>query len=463
MSDHQEPAELSAQKRALFAIRDLKARLEAIERARTEPIAIVGMACRLPGASSVDEYWELLRNGVDAIRPVPEDRWDIDAFYDPDPDAPGKMYTREGGFLEQIDQFDAPLLRDLAARGGQHGPAAAAAAGSVAGRRWSTPGMPPGRLRRLEDRRVRRHRHDRLHRSSPSHNPDSNAHRRLHRHGRRAVSVAAGRLSYVLGLHGPSLAVDTACSSSLVACTWRVQSLRSGECRMALAGGVNVILLAATRRSYLSKARMLSPDGRCKTFDAAADGYVRGEGCGIVVLKRLSDAERDGDRMLAVIRGSAVNQDGRSSGLTAPNGPAQESGDPPRPAPMPGSSRAQVDYVEAHGTGTPLGDPIEVRRARRGARARTRARNRLLDRLGQDEHRPPRGRGRRRRPDQGRAGAAARRDPAASCTSPTPNPHIPLGRPAGHHGERADGLAGRVARCRWPASRASASAARTRT
>ena len=174
-----------------------------------------------------------------------------------------------------------------------------------------------------------------------------------------AANFAAGRLSYLLGLQGPSLTVDTACSSSLVAVHLACQSLRLGESRLALAGGANAILVP-DHNVLLSKARMLAPDGRCKTFDAAADGYVRGEGCGIVVLKRLSDAQADGDRVLAIIRGTATNQDGRSSGLTVPNGPAQEALireaiEASRIDP------GEVGYVEAHGSGTSLGDPIEIR------------------------------------------------------------------------------------------------------
>jgi acyl transferase domain-containing protein len=173
-----------------------------------------------------------------------------------------------------------------------------------------------------------------------------------------ALSAAAGRLSYVLGLQGPSLSVDTACSSSLVAVHLAVQSLRRGECGVALAGGVNV-LLAPDITVTFCRARMMARDGRCKTFDASADGYVRGEGCGIVVLKRLSDAVADGDSILAVIRGTAVNQDGRSSGLTVPNGPAQQA--LLRAALDDADVNAEdIQYVEAHGTGTPLGDPIEV-------------------------------------------------------------------------------------------------------
>ena len=173
-----------------------------------------------------------------------------------------------------------------------------------------------------------------------------------------AHSIAANRLSYALDLRGPSIAIDTACSSSLVAVHQACQSLRSGECDLALAGGVNVILTPDLTIAF-SQARMMSSDGHCKTFDAAADGYVRGEGCGLVLLKPLSAAQRDGDTILAIIRGSAVNQDGRSNGLTAPNGPSQEAVISVR-CTMPGIDPAEISYVETHGSSTPLGDPIEV-------------------------------------------------------------------------------------------------------
>ena len=186
----------------------------------------------------------------------------------------------------------------------------------------------------------------------------ADAHQDLYFATGNSLAATAGRLSYVLGLQGPSMAVDTACSSSLVAVHLAVQSLRSGECSMALAGGVNA-LLSPDVTVTLCRAQMLSPAGQCRTFDASADGYVRGEGCGVIVLKRLSDAIRDGDRVLAVIAGSAVNQDGRSSGLTAPNGPAQEQV-VRRALSNAGIAPSEVTYVEVHGTGTPLGDPIEV-------------------------------------------------------------------------------------------------------
>ena len=223
------------------------------------------------------------------------------------------------------------------------------------GRRWST---RASRRRRLEGSRtgvfVGITGNDYLQRI----NRDTEHIDAYHRTGGR-LSFASGRLSYLLGLQGPSLAVDTACSSSLVALHLACQSLRSGECRLALAGGVNLILSPETSITA-SKARMLAPDGRCKTFDARADGFVRGEGCGVVVLKRLGDAQADGDRILAVIRGTAVNQDGKQLRADGPNGLAQEAVIREALASA-GVDPAQVDYVEAHGTGTSLGDPIEVR------------------------------------------------------------------------------------------------------
>ena len=283
---------------------------------------MVGMACRFPGGEDVPSVLATAARRSGRDPEVPPDRWDVDAYYDPDPDAPGKMYTRYGGFLDRIDRFDAAVLRHLAARGGAHGPAAAAAAGGELGgararrrrarERWPAARPASSSASRTSDYAqllaVRR----RARPSTPTWAPAT------------AHSVGGGPLCLPLGLQGPSLAVDTACSSSLVAVHLACQSLRNGECELALAGGVNLILTPERDDRSSAGARMLSADGRCKTFDASADGYVRGEGCGVVVLKRLSDAQRDGDRILAVIRGAAVNQDGRSSGLTVPNGPAQE-------------------------------------------------------------------------------------------------------------------------------------------
>jgi acyl transferase domain-containing protein len=346
--------ELSPVKRAIVEIRELRAKLEAIEHAAHEPVAIVGIGCRFPGADGPDAYWRLLRDGVDAIREVPRDRWDADALYDPDPDAPGKIYTKSGGFLDRVDGFDAAffgispreavhldpqqrLLLEVAWEALEH---AAIAPGALTGTRG---GVFVG---------ISSTDYAWLHGSgSPS---DINAYFGTG----NALSVAAGRLSYFFGLQGPAMSIDTACSSSLVAVHLAAQSLRHDECRVALAGGVNLMLSPESTMNFC-RARMLAPDGRCKTFDAAADGYSRGEGAGIVVLKRLSHAIEDGNRVLAVVLGSAVNQDGRSSGLTVPNGPAQEAliRDALQRARV---APSEVEYVEAHGTGTSLGDPIEL-------------------------------------------------------------------------------------------------------
>ena len=244
-------------------------------------------------------------------------------------------------------------------------------------------------------------------------------------------SAAIGRIAFTLGLEGPALAVDTACSSSLVALHQAVVSLQRGESELALAGGVNAILSPMATEVFV-KAGMLSPDGRCKTFDAAADGYVRGEGCAMVVLKRLSDAEAAGDRIWAVVRGSAVNQDGASAGLTVPSGPAQERviGEALRRA---GLQPSEVDYLEAHGTGTELGDPVEAHAAA-AAYGRGRAPDRPSPRrFGEDEHRPPGGGGGCCGAGQGGAVDASRCDTEASAL---------------REAESADGT-GRVCRCVW--------------
>jgi len=346
---------LSPLKRAYLALEKLQAKLDAAERRPREPIAILGMGCRVPGgANDPERYWELLAAGRDAITEVPPERWDVEAFYDSDPDAPGKVSSRFGGFLGAVDRFDAAFF-----------------------------GISPREAESLDpqQRLLLEITHEALENACIA--PDriagsqtgvfvgiangdyyctitANARERIDAYFGTGTSpnAAAGRLSYVFGLRGPCVAIDTACSSSLVALHLACQSLRAGECDMAVAGGVNVMLSPELSITF-SKARMLAPDGRCKTFDAAADGYVRGEGSGIVVLKRLSDALAAGDRVLAVVRGSAVNQDGPSGGLTVPNGPSQQ--DVIRRALALGDVRPeQIGYVEAHGTGTALGDPIEM-------------------------------------------------------------------------------------------------------
>lgn len=349
---------LSPERLALLAS-ELKSRLERVEgqlAQRDEPIAVVGMACRFPGgANDPEAYWALLRDGVDAVREVPAERWDVDLLYHPDPDRPGTMTSRWGSFLEGLEDFD-PWFFGISPREAMGMDPQQRLLLEVAWEALENAGLSPDDMD-----------------GTPTGvflglcNQDYHA-LRLERPLEEidtyfasgvAGSMAAGRIAYLLGLQGPALTVDTACSSSLVALHLACESLRSGESRTALAAGVSLILGPETMIG-LSKARILSPEGRCRTFDESASGIVRGEGCAVVVLKRLSDAQADNDRILAMIRASGTNQDGRSSGITAPNGAAQEAllrltlkrG---------GLAAADVDYVEAHGTGTSLGDPIEVR------------------------------------------------------------------------------------------------------
>jgi acyl transferase domain-containing protein/glutamate-1-semialdehyde aminotransferase/acyl-CoA synthetase (AMP-forming)/AMP-acid ligase II/surfactin synthase thioesterase subunit len=322
--------------------------------AREEPIALIGLGCRFPGAPDPESLWRLLHEGREAIREVPSERWEVDALYSKTP-APGKMYTRAGGFLDGVDQFDpepfgisAPEARSLDPQQRfllevtwealeNAGVAPDSLAGSRTGVFVGISGQDYTLMHVLSG---------------------STSRGDAYSGTGSTLSTAAGRLSYVLGLQGPSLAVDTACSSSLVALHLACQSLQRGESDLALAAGVNLIL-SPEGFLYLSTLQALSKDGRCKTFSASADGYGRGEGCGVVVLKRLSDALADGDTPLAVLRGSAVNHDGQSNGLTAPNGQAQQA--VIRTALERAGCRPEdVDYVEAHGTGTALGDPIEV-------------------------------------------------------------------------------------------------------
>ncbi len=318
-----------------------------------EPIAIVGIGCRFPMAENADAFWRLLSSGMDAISEVPPNRWDPEAFYSPDPDEPGKMITRHGGFLSDVDQFD-PHFFGISPREATRMDPQQRLILEVAWEALEDAGIAPDKIAGSKTGvfiGISNHDYSLLQHGDPS-NID------VYTGTGNAFSIASNRLSYTLDLHGPSLAVDTACSSSLVALHLACQSLNKGDSSLAIAGGVNVILTPELNIAF-SHARMMAADGRCKTFDAKADGYIRGEGCGIVVLKRLSDAIKDGDHIWAVIRGSAVNQDGRSNGITAPNGLAQQlviqqALNDAQILP------AQIDYVEAHGTGTILGDPIEV-------------------------------------------------------------------------------------------------------
>lgn len=346
----------STDQRLIALLQEARRQLENERARRTEPIAIVGIGCRFPGgATSTREFWNLLAKGTDTTSAVPPDRWDSSASYDPDPSAPGKSYVQRGAFLDRIDGFD-PQVFGISPREAEGldpqqrlllecawealeeaGVPVESASGTATGvwvglcvDDYARRSITSGDLERID------------------------AYTALG----NLRSVAAGRIAYVLGLHGPALQVDTACSSSLVALHLACQSLRLGECERALVGGANIMCAPETTVA-LCKLRALAPDGRCKTFDASADGYGRGEGAGVVLLERLSDARAAGRHVIAVIRGTAVNHDGRSNGLTAPNGAAQQAViraalgnadvDP-----------ARVGYVEVHGTGTPLGDPIEV-------------------------------------------------------------------------------------------------------
>jgi myxalamid-type polyketide synthase MxaE and MxaD len=322
--------------------------------AKNEPIAIIGIGCRFPGANDPAAFWQLLRDGVDAIREIPADRFDPHAFYDPDPATPGKMNTRWGGFLGQVDQFD-PNFFGISPREALRMDPQQRLLLEVTWEALQDAGQVPEHLVGTQ--------------AGVFIGIATNDYGRLQWNDLKgidayagtgnALSIAANRISYLFDFRGPSLAIDTACSSSLVAVHLACCSLRSGESTLALAGGVNLILSPAIAINF-TKAGAMAPDGRCKAFDARANGYVRSEGAGVVVLKPLSKALADGDPIYAVIRGSAVNQDGRSNGLMAPNPLAQEAvlREAYRQAAV---SPGKVQYVEAHGTGTLLGDPIEAK------------------------------------------------------------------------------------------------------
>lgn len=347
-------SQATARPRGELPAEEARAAVAAEVQPATEPIAIVGIGCRYPGGiRDVDGFWEVVANGVHAVTEIPRARWDVDDLFDADPDALGKTCTRFGGFIEDVDQFD-PHFFGIAPREAKSMDPQHRVLLEVVWEALEHAGTHPASLM----------------------NSDAGVFVGLNAHEYEvmsvgnleqldgyvgtgaASSVASGRISYLLGSRGPSLTVDTACSSSLVALHLAVQSLRKKECTTAIAAGVTLLLGPAAHVEF-SRLRGLAPDGRCKSFDASADGTVWSEGCGVLILKPLSKAQADGDRILALIRGTAINQDGRSNGLTAPSGLSQQ--ELLRRALADARvDEAAISYVEAHGTGTLLGDPIEA-------------------------------------------------------------------------------------------------------
>ena len=321
-----------------------------------EEIAVVGIGCRFPdGIDTPEKFWQLLLSGQETVREIPTTRWQTSQFYDARIDTPGKIYTRYGSFLDQVDSFDNDFFSIMPKEAQALDPQQRILL-EVCWEALENAGFAPFSLKNSQTGVfIGISNNDYMQAQTRSGKPETIDAYSL---TGNLFSTAAGRISYILGFNGPNIALDTACSSSLVAIHLAIQSLRSGESHLALAGGVNLIL---SPESYIGLSQMhaLSPDGRCKTFSEKADGYGRGEGCGVVVLKRLSDAQRDNDTILAVLKGSAINHDGASNGLTVPNGLAQQN--LIRQALQNAQVQPQqLDYIEAHGTGTLLGDPIEV-------------------------------------------------------------------------------------------------------
>ena len=321
-----------------------------------EPIAIIGIGCRFPGGvRTPQDFWSLLKSGRDVLRDIPSDRWDIDEHYNPAVTVPGKIYVRQGYYLDNIDQFD-PQFFGLSPREAESLDPQQRLVMEVCWETLEHAGIAPTSLKGGKTGVFVGQYWD----DYSSQRIYCTDNRDIDRYAQLSAlrGLTAGRICHILDSHGPAIQLDTACSSSSLAVHLACQSLRSGESDVALAGGVSLIL-APEHLIGICQMAALSPDGRCKTFDARADGFGQGEGCGMIALKRLADAQADGDNVLAVVQGSAANHDGQARTVTTPSGPAQRAmlRDALKDA---GIEPHQVDFIETHGTGTPLGDPIEV-------------------------------------------------------------------------------------------------------
>lgn len=346
--------ELTPLQKAALAIKELRGRLDAAESARMEPIALLGLACRFPGSAGLEAYWQLLSQGQDAIREVPPERWDLERFFDPNPNAPGKINSRYGGFIDSVDAFDAAFFGIAPNEAEMMDPQQRLLL-ELSWHALEDAGIPPASLRETRTGvfvGVTQMDYGVMQLGGPVEAIEA------YTGTGNGVCFTAGRLAYFLGVHGPTFALDTACSSSMVALHQACQALRNRECDLAIVAGAQ-LNLTPPMQIFLSKTQSFAPDGRCRTFDASANGFVLGEGVGVVVLERLSDAQARQRPMRALIRSSGVNHDGPASGLTVPSEAAQEA------IVRAVYERAKiapdaVDYVETHGTATPLGDPIEV-------------------------------------------------------------------------------------------------------
>ncbi|MFZ1290696.1 MAG: type I polyketide synthase [Melioribacteraceae bacterium] len=353
MNNASELNNMSPIKRALLAINKLQNELKKTKGKQNEPIAIIGIGCRFPFAENPYEFWDLLEKGKNGIDLIPKERWDINEFYSEDFSEKGKMNTKWGGFLKDVDKFD-PKLFGISPREANYMDPQQRILLEVVWQTFENSGI---RIDNIKGSKtgvfIGIGNNDYSQFTYGNYNENSS-----YTGLGNASCISANRISYILDLTGPSIAIDTACSSSLVAVHLACKSLLNGESEIAIAGGINLILSPDAHISF-SQAHMMSPEGKCKTFDESADGYVRSEGCGIVLLKRLSDAENDGDNILAVIKGSSVNQDGKSNGISAPNKLAQEKVIN-EAIKVSNINIDEIDYIETHGTGTKLGDPIEV-------------------------------------------------------------------------------------------------------